>query len=41
MTSVLWFFFGLGLGFALDWLLVLYMLKPIKRRLNSLENKNV
>jgi len=37
MTSVLWFFFGLGLGFALDWLLVLYMLKPIKRRLNSLE----
>ena len=37
VTSVLWFFFGLGLGLALDWLLVLHMLKPIKRRLNSLE----
>jgi hypothetical protein len=37
MTQALWFFFGLGLGLALDWVLVMHMLKPIKKRLNSLE----
>lgn len=37
MTQALWFLFGLGLGLALDWVLVMHMLSPIKKRLNSLE----
>jgi len=41
MTNALWFLSGLGLGLALDWFLVLHMLRPIKKRLNRLENKNV
>ena len=35
--EVLWFFFGLGVGLLADFLLVLHMLKPIKRRITTLE----
>ena len=35
--EVLWFFFGLGVGLLADFLLVLHMLKPIKRRIITLE----
>ncbi len=37
MNSLLWFFFGLGLGLALDFILVLHMLKPLKNRIDKLE----
>jgi hypothetical protein len=37
--AVFWFFFGLGLGLALDFLLVKFMLKSIEERLKNLENK--
>lgn len=37
MNSFLWFFFGLGLGLALDFVLVVHMLKPIKNRIDELE----
>jgi hypothetical protein len=37
MNSLLWFFFGLGLGLALDFILVVHMLKPIKKRIDELE----
>jgi hypothetical protein len=40
MNSVLWFFFGLGVGLALDFVLVLHMLKPIKERISHLETEN-
>ena len=40
MNSLLWFLFGLFLGLGLDFLLVLHMLKPLKDRLDKLENKN-
>ncbi len=37
--EVFWFLFGLGLGLALDFLLVKFMLKPIEERLTNLEHK--
>ena len=37
MNSVFWFLFGLFLGLGLDFILVLHMLKPIKKRINKLE----
>ena len=37
MEQALWFLFGLGLGLALDWVLVKVMLHPIERRLLALE----
>jgi hypothetical protein len=37
MEQVMWFLFGLGLGLALDWVLVKLMLKPLKKRLSALE----
>jgi uncharacterized membrane protein YciS (DUF1049 family) len=37
MRNLLWFLFGLGLGLALDWVLVKFMLKDIKKRLSNLE----
>jgi hypothetical protein len=37
MRNLLWFLFGLGLGLALDWALVKFMLKDIKKRLSNLE----
>jgi hypothetical protein len=37
MEQVVWFLFGLGLGLALDWVLVKLMLKPLKKRLLALE----
>jgi hypothetical protein len=36
MNSLLWFFFGLGLGLALDFVLVVHMLKPMKKRIDEL-----
>jgi len=39
MNSLLWFFFGLGIGLALDFVLVLHMLKPIKNRIDKLESE--
>lgn len=35
--SAFWFFFGLGVGLFLDFLLVKVMLRPIKKRLSALE----
>jgi len=37
MNSLLWFLFGLFLGLGLDFLLVLHMLKPLKKRISNLE----
>ena len=37
MEQMLWFLFGLGLGLALDWVLVKAMLRPVKSRLDYLE----
>ena len=37
MAQALWFVLGLGLGLALDWVLVKLMLKPLKKRLLVLE----
>ena len=31
--EVFWFLFGLGVGLLLDFVLVLHMLKPIKKRM--------
>ncbi len=39
--EVLWFFIGLVVGLALDFVLVLHMLKPIKKRIARLENQRV
>jgi len=35
--EVFWFLFGLGLGLFADFLLVLHMLEPIKKRISKLE----
>jgi len=37
--GVFWFFVGLVLGLALDFVLVLHMLKPFKERILKLENR--
>lgn len=37
MSQVLWFLLGLGLGLALDWVLVKVMLRSVKERLLALE----
>ncbi len=37
--AIFWFLFGLGLGLALDWVLVKVMLRDIKKRLSNLEIK--
>jgi len=37
MDQMLWFLFGLGLGLALDWMLVKVMLKSLKERVKALE----
>jgi hypothetical protein len=39
MEQVVWFLFGLGLGLALDWVLVKLMLKPLKVRVKALERE--
>jgi hypothetical protein len=39
MTQALWFLFGLGLGLALDFLLVKVMLRSIEERLLVLESE--
>ena len=39
--GVLWFFVGLIVGLALDFVLVLHMLKPLKKRILELENRRV
>lgn len=35
--EVFWFLFGLGVGLLADFLLVLHMFKPIKKRISKLE----
>jgi hypothetical protein len=37
MEQVLWFLMGLGLGLALDFVLVKVMLRPLKERVLALE----
>jgi hypothetical protein len=37
--ELLWFLFGLGVGLLADFVLVLRMLKPIKKRISKLEIK--
>jgi hypothetical protein len=37
MVQVLWFLSGLGLGLALDWVLVKVMLRDLKARVSALE----
>ena len=37
MAQVLWFLLGLGLGLALDWVLVKVMLRSVKERVLALE----
>jgi hypothetical protein len=37
--GVLWFFVGLIVGLALDFVLVLHMLKPLKKLILELENR--
>jgi len=37
MNSLIWFLFGLFLGLGLDFILVLHMLKPLKKRISELE----
>jgi hypothetical protein len=37
MGQMVWFLFGLGLGLALDWVLVKVMLKSLKERVKALE----
>jgi hypothetical protein len=37
MDQMVWFLFGLGLGLALDWMLVKVMLKSLKERVKALE----
>jgi hypothetical protein len=39
--EVLWFFVGLIVGLVLDFVLVLHMLKPLKKRILELENRRV
>jgi hypothetical protein len=39
MTQALWFLLGLGLGLALDFLLVKVMLRSIEERLLVLESE--
>ena len=39
MNQYFWFLFGLGLSLALDWVLVKFMLRDIKKRLLELERK--
>ena len=41
MAQVLWFLFGLGLGLALDFLLVKVMLRSVEERLSLLESARV
>jgi len=38
MAQVVWFLFGLGLGLALDWVLVKLMLRDLKERVKALES---
>jgi len=38
---VLWFFIGLFVGLVLDFLLVVHMLRPIRKRLASLEDESL
>lgn len=38
MEQVLWFLLGLGLGLALDWVLVKLMLRSLKERVSALES---
>ena len=38
MGQMVWFLFGLGLGLALDWVLVKVMLKSLKERVKALES---
>ncbi len=37
MNEAVWFFVGLLVGLALDFVLVLHLLKPIKQRISDLE----
>jgi hypothetical protein len=39
VNQYFWFLFGLGLGLALDWVLVKFMLRDIKKRLLELEKE--
>jgi hypothetical protein len=39
MAQVVWFLFGLGLGLALDWVLVKLMLRDLKKRMLVLEKE--
>jgi hypothetical protein len=39
MEQALWFLFGLGLGLALDFVLVKVMLRPVLERLKALESE--
>jgi len=39
MVQVLWFLSGLGLGLALDWVLVKVMLRSVKARVLVLEKE--
>ncbi len=39
MNQLLWFLFGLGLGLALDFLLVKVMLRSVEKRLLVLERE--
>ena len=41
MAQVLWFLFGLGLGLALDFLLVKVMLRSVEEKVLSLESARV
>jgi hypothetical protein len=38
MDSLFWFLSGLFLGLLLDFVLVLHMLRPIKKRISELES---
>ena len=40
MAQALWFLLGLGLGLALDFLLVKVMLRSIQERLSVLESES-
>lgn len=41
MAQVLWFLFGLGLGLALDFLLVKVMLRSVEEKVLALESARV
>lgn len=41
MNQLLWFLFGLGLGLALDFLLVKVMLRSVEERVLALEQENL